>query len=324
MCVCACALALALALGQGEIAARRKSLVVGGQLWRQRPAGKAGAAASAPAALDSATLEVAEKALVRMRLDELVRGGLLEREQHRATLGVCELAEGEAHHRTRLRAIEEGWQRRTLTLRAVGDDGSGSSGGGGGSSGGSSGGSGGGGSGGSGSGGGGGGGGASSGSSGSVRGTARDASEWVLVEVAALEATLEADQLTLQGMLLQRHVGGVRGDIVACEARLKLLGEVLEEWQSCQALWRSLATLLHQPVRRGPNGLHPSAMRPQPSRPTQSGSGSGSGSLPSAFSAAADTRPKQRPLVRRPTALWRGSCRRRWRGSALQTSSCAA
>ena len=212
-------------------------------------------------------------------------GGLLEEQQQRAILGVCELAEGEAHHRSRLRLIEEGWERRTLTVRAVGDEGGSGSGGSGG-----------------GSGSGGGGGDGAGGGSSSSRGTTRDASEFVLVDVAALEATLEADQLTLQvllplpplqallrlhvgahaprpalplvtlqGMLLQRHVGGVRGEIVACEARLKLLGEVLEEWLGCQALWRSLATLLHQPVRQAattrlpspnPNQTHIAACKP--------------------------------------------------------------
>ena len=49
-------------------------------------------------------------------------------------------------------------------------------------------------------------------------------------------------------MLLQRHVGGVRAEIVACEAKLRLVAEVLEQWQGCQQLWRSLTTLLRQPA----------------------------------------------------------------------------
>ena len=47
-----------------------------------------------------------------------------------------------------------------------------------------------------------------------------------------MEAQLEADQLTLQGMMLQRHVAGVRLEIVACDTRLRLLGEVLEDGAS--------------------------------------------------------------------------------------------
>ena len=50
----------------GEVAGRRVSLVVGGQLWRHR--------AREQAALDAPTLEAAERALARLRLDELVRG----------------------------------------------------------------------------------------------------------------------------------------------------------------------------------------------------------------------------------------------------------
>ena len=138
-------------------------------------------------------------------------------------------------HRTCVADLEAAWQERTLTLRPFG----------------------------------------------AVR-FGQKAEEYELADAHLLEAQLEADQLTLQGMLLQRHVGGVRGDIVACEARLRLVAEVLEQWQGlglglglgphptrspaptptpdpipnqvleqwqgCQQLWRSLTTLLRQPA----------------------------------------------------------------------------
>ena len=48
----------------------------------------------------------------------------------------------------------------------------------------------------------------------------------------------------LQAMMLQTHGDGVRQDVLEFEERLRLLGELLEEWHACQVMWINLSSVL--------------------------------------------------------------------------------